>query len=122
MCLQVHATDADGEGFGELSFSLSDEDSDKPFSVVELNDDLALIIATEPLDFEQAGSYTLTVIVEDDLLHFNTTTVNVTVINLNDNFPVFVTGEGIPVDTVQVNVSEEIEFPFTVYALQVGID
>lgn len=116
--MQIHATDDDGLSFGELSFSLSDEDSDKPFSVVVLNGGYAHILTTEPLDFEQAGSYTLTVIVEaegeDVLLSSNTTTVNVTVINLNDNMPVFVIGEGIPVDTVQVNVSEEIEFPFTV--------
>ena len=104
-----------------MSFGLSDADSGKPFRILTLPGGYGEISTTEPLDFERVESYSLTVIVEDgaDTPNTNFTTVNVTVINLNDNSPVFVDEAGQPVDTVTHTLFEEIDFPFTVFTLQV---
>lgn len=121
--MQVRAFDGDDGDFGELSFSLSDADSDKPFIIITLPGGYGQISTTEPLDFERVESYTLTVIVEDgaDIPNTNFTTVNVTVNNLNDNSPVFVDEAGQPVVTVTHTLFEEIDFPFTVLTLQVRV-
>lgn len=117
----MRAIDEDDGNFGELSFSLSDADNDKPFMITTQPGGYGNILTTEPLDFERVESYTLTVMVEDgaDIPNTNFTTVNVTVINLNDNSPVFVNEAGQPVVTVTHTLFEEIVFPFTVLTLQV---
>ena len=96
--------------FGELRFSLSDDDDGKPFTIETQPDGVGIIISTRPLNFEDVQDYTLTVIVEDlspDLPRSNETSLNVTVRNLNDNPPVFVGGSGEPVDTIYRNLLEE---------------
>lgn len=57
--------DGDVGSFGELEFSLSPEDSGKPFNVTTIPGGFGNIYTTQPLDYEQAVNYTLTVIVED---------------------------------------------------------
>ncbi len=111
----------DDEGmFGQLLFRLSDLGS-QPFEIETQSSGVGIIRNTEPLNFESAESYSLTVIVEDlgPTPRTDTATVNITVINLNDNPPMFVGAQGQPVDTINSQVSEELMFPFTVLVLQV---
>lgn len=117
---QVRAMDDDDETFGEVTFSLSEDDGDKPFEITTQPGGFGYIRTTQPLDFELVEGYTLTVVVEDvaDTPNSNQTTINVTVININDNTPIFLEN-GAPVDTVPRRLLEETPFPFTLLVLQV---
>ena len=86
-------------------------------------DGLGTIFTTQPLDFEVVESYILTVIAEDlaDLPRTAESTINVTVLNINDHRPVFIGEGGVPIDTALRQVLEETQFPFPVLALQVCI-
>lgn len=122
--MQVRARDEDAGEFGEVRFELSEEDDGKPFEIDTGPGGMGTITTTRPLDFEQLESYTLTVIVEDlaDPPRSSLTTFNVTVVNINDNSPIFVGDGGEQVDTVTRRVFEETSFPFTVLSLQVCND
>lgn len=63
--LQVRAGDDDSGSFGELRFSLSESDRNKPFTIVTQPGGLARISTTRPLDFEAVETHYLTVIAED---------------------------------------------------------
>ena len=102
----------------------------------------ARISTTRPLDFEIVETHYLTVIVEDlaaiesekrsVALHliiftlikcffrYDSANVTVSVINLNDNPPVFVRDGRIPIDSVRAMILEELPSPYTVATLQVG--
>lgn len=104
-----------------MAFSLRYEDVSEPFTIHTQPGGHGSILITEPLDFEATESYTLTVIVEDlaQPPRSEETTVNVTVINVNDNPPVFVGDRGDPVDNFSLVLLEEIPYPFTLLVLQV---
>ena len=61
----MRAVDDDAGTFGELEFSLGEDDRHKPFVITTLPGGFAEIFTTKPLDFEQAQCHTLNVIVED---------------------------------------------------------
>ena len=84
-------------------------------------DGVGTIFTTQPLDFEVLESYILTVIAEDlaDLPRTAESTINVTVLNINDHRPVFIGEGGVPIDTALRQVLEETQIPFPVLALQV---
>lgn len=115
------ARDSDDGTFGEVTFSLSEDDRGKPFQIITAAGGIGTVRIIRPLDFEVVESYTLTIIVEDmaDIPNVNETTLNVTVVNINDNPPIFLDNGGVPVNTVSRRVSEETPFPFTVLTLQV---
>lgn len=112
--------DEDG---GRLYYSLSDDDIGKPFRVITGGSNVGVLRTTLPLDFEATESYTLTIIVEDSPApsNRNETTINVTVLNVNDHSPMFVMDGGIPVDVISLRVLEETPFPFSLLQLQVCI-
>lgn len=115
------ARDDDDGTFGEVTFSLGEDDLTKPFEIITGAGGMGTLLTTRPLDFEAVESYTLTIVVQDvaNVPNFNRTTINVTVVNVNDNPPVFLDNGGAPVDTVTRRVLEETAFPFTVLTLQV---
>lgn len=65
MYFQVSATDADAGSFGNLSFSLSNDDSNKPFDIFTEPGGSGVIRTNRVLNYEEVRNYTLTVRVED---------------------------------------------------------
>ena len=141
---KVTATDGDAGSFGELEFSFSEEDNDKPFRIETIPGGSGRIYTTRPLDYERAQEYTLTIVVEDlaavesekrfvqnstfsfqftnyhaYYFRFDTANLTVEVVNLNDNPPIFVRMGRIPIDSLNESVLEEIAPPHTVTRLQV---
>lgn len=119
---QVSAMDDDAGELGQVTFRLSDDDIGKPFEVNTTAGGFGRIRTTRPLDFEMVEAYMLTVVVEDlaDPPRTSETSINVTVLNINDHPPIFIGDGGIPVDTLSLRVLEETPFPFTLLALQVS--
>ncbi len=62
---QLMADDDDLGSFGELVFSLSDEDSGKPFNITTLSGGIAIIRTSRNLNYEERENYTLTVTATD---------------------------------------------------------
>ncbi|XP_022092788.1 protocadherin-16-like [Acanthaster planci] len=99
---QVRAHDPDAGDNGKIFYSIIDGND---YALFGINRTSGVIINTRVVDFELSSHYQLTVFLEDNgPLHPQTTrvTVNINVLDMNDNAPVFAT------DPIQFTLSENV--------------
>ena len=86
--LDASATDADLGVNGEISYSLTSDTLSLPFSI---NSSTGAVITSSTLDREEIDYYTFIITASDNgsPMRSNTSMVNVTVLDVNDNAPIF---------------------------------
>lgn len=82
------ANDGDSGIYGELTYSITDGNSDNTFAITSFTGVLSL---NKPLDYETSSKHVMTVTVMDGGGRSATVTAAVTVLNINDNPPHIVT-------------------------------
>ena len=112
--LSINASDLDcNETFNMVTYSIGDSHAHYYFGINAENGTLNLI---NPLDFENRTHYQFTVQASDGYCT-STSSIFVTVNDLNDNTPYFVS-EGGPIAEVMVNISENLPIGTTVYQVR----
>jgi hypothetical protein len=89
----IVATDADSGAFGTVLFAI--REANVPFGLTDPTS--GQIVVTRPLDFEQVQSYQVTVRAFDNATSaqlFTDVVINVSVVDVNDNAPVFIPTSG----------------------------
>ncbi|XP_063710939.1 protocadherin Fat 1-like isoform X6 [Symsagittifera roscoffensis] len=101
--ITVSATDSDYGANGQIIYTMSGEASNGYF---DLDSTTGRVYVTRPLDREERDSYLLTISAVDRgrLQLIDTSVVNVTIIDLNDNSPLFAEREA----KLEVNESVEV--------------
>ncbi|KAK2725567.1 cadherin-related tumor suppressor-like [Artemia franciscana] len=119
--LQVSATDADEELNGRVRYSIVAGDANRDFAISE---DTGIVRVAKSLNYERKNHYVITVQAEDSgtYVRYDSSTVTVTLIDVNDNAPIFLNSpyiayvmenaESLPLSVVTVQAFDADSYPF----------
>jgi len=98
------ANDGDDGVYGELTYSITDGNSDSTFAITSFTGVLSL---NKPLDYETRSEHVMTITVMDGGGRSATVTAAVTVININDNPPqIFTQGSHSISSDTQIRITQ----------------
>ena len=115
--VRVHARDPDSAETTQLTYSIVEPERHTQFEIDTISGTILLV---EPLDFETDESHIIIVQADDQLNTPATASVVVTVLNINDNAPLFT----MPTYTTSITENEPAKtlFDFTVFDNDKGSD